>query len=240
MGWVEQLHIWNRITEGGFREASHIVKDAELKWDKPSLLNLIIRRLLSNGVLTRQFDINRVEVLKDFPAQEKTFYQFFLEQIDQGSKKPSTLDWVLSRTTDASGRTAPREVIHLLSSIRETEIRRLERGESPAPGSHLFERSTFKQALPAVSQARLVQNLYAEYPDVVPFVQALANEKTEQTVESLAAAWSSDVSSVIEKAEKLVDLGFFEKRGSREQPTFWIPFLFRDALHLVQGLAEEE
>ncbi|MGH7053352.1 MAG: P-loop ATPase, Sll1717 family [Stellaceae bacterium] len=232
--------IWNRITEGGFREASHIIKDAELKWDKPSLLNLIIRRLLSNDILANQYNINKVEILKDFHVQEKTFYNFFPEQVDQGSKKPSALDWMLSRTTDASGRTAPREVIHLLSSIRETEIRRLERGETQAPGSHLFERSTFKQALPAVSQARLVQNLYAEYPDIVPFVQALTNGKTEQTVESLATAWFTNVPTAIEKAEKLVDLGFFEKRGSREQHTFWIPFLFRDALHLVQGLAEEE
>jgi hypothetical protein len=37
---------------------------------------------------------------------------------------------------------------------------------------------------------------------------------------------------------KLVDIGFFEKRGSKEEPVFWIPFLYRDALRLVQGAAE--
>jgi hypothetical protein len=49
-----------------------------------------------------------------------------------------------------------------------------------------------------------------------------------------------DRDATLEKAKELVELGFFEQRGTKEQPTFWVPFLYRDALHLVQGRAEAD
>ncbi len=36
----------------------------------------------------------------------------------------------------------------------------------------------------------------------------------------------------------LVEVGFFERRGSRDIPDYWIPFLYREALELTQGAAE--
>ena len=39
------------------------------------------------------------------------------------------------------------------------------------------------------------------------------------------------------KAEELVEIGFFQRRGSRDAPAFWVPFLYRDALEMVQGRA---
>src|SRR6266480_6745202 len=157
--------IWTRIVDSGFREASHITKVVTLNWSSSSLLNLIIKRILSNKTLVDAFEIDPEVVLRDFPAQSKLFYRLFPSQVDQGAKKPSTLDWIISRCADGSDKTAPREVIHLLNSLREREIARLERGESPPPDEQLFDRVVFKAALPAVSEARLVQNLYAEYPE---------------------------------------------------------------------------
>ena len=231
--------IWKRITEGGFREASHITRFVVLEWKTPSLLNLIVKRLLKNTPLVDAFNINRDEVLKDFEQQQKVFYVFFPAQVEQGPRKSTTLDWLVSRTADATDKTAPRELIHLLSSISETEIARLERGEPPAPDPQLFDRSVFKAALPAVSEARLVQTLYAEYPDAERFLRKLKGEKTEQTIESLAAIWEVSEARAAEQAQQLVNIGFFQQRGSREQPTYWVPFLYRDALNMVQGLAEE-
>ncbi len=43
--------IWKRITEGGFREASHITRFVILDWSPPALLNLMMRRFLSNRPL---------------------------------------------------------------------------------------------------------------------------------------------------------------------------------------------
>jgi hypothetical protein len=40
--------ILSRITETGFREASHIIELVVLDWNHASLLNLVIRRMISN------------------------------------------------------------------------------------------------------------------------------------------------------------------------------------------------
>jgi hypothetical protein len=231
--------IWTRIFESGFREASHITKDITLTWSTSALLNLIIKRVLKNSSLIEAQGIDKDAVLRSFPAQSELFYKLFPLQVDQGAKKPSTLDWIVSRCADGTDKTAPREVIHLLNSIREQEIARLERGESPPPGSQLFDRSVFKMALPAVSEAKLVSNLYAEYPELKPAMAKLKREKTEQTLETLAKLFGETVTEASASAEKMVSIGLFQKRGSRDNPTFWVPFLYRDALEMIQGLADE-
>lgn len=231
--------IWSRIVESGFREASHITRDITLTWSKNALLNLIIKRVLKNAALIEADNIDRDAVLRSFPAQTELFYKLFPEKVDQGAKKPSTLDWIISRCADATDKTAPREVIHLLNSVREQEIARLERGEEPPTEPLLFDRSVFKLALPAVSHAKLVSNLYAEYPELKPTIQKLKGEKTEQTLETLAKLFGQSPEVVAKSAESLVSIGFFQKKGSRDNPTFWVPFLYRDELEMIQGLADE-
>ena len=210
-----------------------------MTWSKNALLNLIIKRILKNATLVEVEKIDREAVLKSFPAQTELFYKLFPEQVDQGAKKPSTLDWIISRCADATDKTAPREVIHLLNSIREQEIARLERGEAPSPEPQLFDRPVFKLALPAVSEAKLVSTLFAEYPELKPTIQKLRGEKTEQTLETLGKLFDQSPEEAGKSAESLVSIGFFQKRGSRDNPTFWVPFLYRDALEMIQGLADD-
>jgi hypothetical protein len=229
--------IWRRIVDGGFREASHITKYVDIVWPQSALLNLIIKRVLSNPTLMREWGIDRDLVLNNSEEQSKLFYRLFPRQVEQGPQKPDTLSWILSRCADGTGKTAPREVIHLLNTIREEEVKRIERGE-PAPlENRLFDRSVLKAALPAVSEARLVQTLYAEYPEFVELLPKLKGEKTEQTVPNLAVIWRLSPEAALTQAEGLVEIGFFQRRGSREHPTFWVPFLYRDALKMVQGKA---
>jgi hypothetical protein len=98
----------------------------------------------------------------------------------------------------------------------------------------------FKAALPTVSDARLNTYIYAEYPKERVFLEKLDGQKTEQTPDSLSTLWNIDPAAAVEKANELVELGFFEARGTKSEPTYWVPFLYRDALHLVQGKAEAE
>jgi hypothetical protein len=108
--------------------------------------------------------------------------------------------------------TRPRELIHLLIAVRQQEIARLERGEALPDGDLLFDRSVFKTALPTVSEARLVQNLYAEYPDLKPYISKLTGKKTEQTLESLQSIWSLNEDNALKVADSLISVGFFERR----------------------------
>ena len=111
--------IWNRITEAGFREASHITKFVLLEWNPASLLNLVVKRLLKNEVIVTDFGIDRSGVLSDFNIQRDLFYRFFPRQVEQGRRKASAFDWMVSRCADGHQKTAPRELIHLLNAIRE-------------------------------------------------------------------------------------------------------------------------
>jgi hypothetical protein len=230
--------IWNRITKGGFREASHITKHVTIDWDRNALLNLVVRRVLHNAALVDYYGVTRTDVLAAAANQQNFFYRVFPDQIDSGGNKPSTLDWMLSRTRDGTLKTAPRELIHLLNELRATQAKRFEVGQPEPDGQILFERPTFKEALPEVSKVRLTQTLYAEYPSVKDRLETLRGAKTLHTTDSLAAIWKLPRGDAQRQADELVEIGFFERRGAKDAPEYWVPFLYRDALDMVQGTAE--
>jgi hypothetical protein len=230
--------IWRRITSQGFREASHITRHITLSWDTASLLNLVIRRALHNEAVRSMYSVDPRVVLSAANQQEKLFYRLFPSQVDAGSRKPTTLDWMLSRTCDGSKQTAPRELIHLLSCTRNVQLRKLELGEPEPPDEALIDRTSLKEALPEVSKVRYEQTLCAEFPEFRKPLQKLKGEKTQQTPKTLAKIWGTERNAALSLAEKLTGIGFFEKRGPAHEPLFWVPFLYRDALEMVQGPAE--
>ena len=230
--------IWKRVTIEGFREASHIVRFELISWTNPMLLNVAMKRILNNYQLCNELGIDKETVLADFDKQEAVFARIFPKQVEQGVQKATTFNWMIGRCADGTRKTAPREFIHLLNCIKDEEIKRLELGGALPPDGQLFDRSVFKAALPTVSSTRLDTYLYAEYKSERPFIEKLDGEKTEHSPESLATIWSVDRDYALAKAMKLVSLGFFEKRGTPGGPTFWVPFLYRDALNLRQGKAD--
>lgn len=230
--------IWDRITSSGFREASHITRDITIEWKKPGLLNLIVNRAVQNEPVQKYFNVKPEEVLETQDRQRSFFYRMCPEQVDVGEKKPSTLNWVLSRTKDGNNITAPREVIHFMNELRSVQARKIEVGDHEANNDKLFERKVFKAALKEVSTVRLKQTLYAELSDLQPFVKKLIKNKAEHTIRTLAETWEIDKDEAKNIANELSYVGFFEKRSSKtEGTTYWIPFLFRDGLELVQGSA---
>lgn len=230
--------IWSRITESGFREASHITKTLTIDWDRNALLNLIIRRVLFNESMQGTYQVTANAVLDSVDSQKILFYKIFPDQVDIGSNKPETLDWILTRTRDGSKVNAPRELIHFLNSLRDTQVRRFERGETEPSGDVMFERISFKEALPEVSKVRLEQTIYAEYPSQKEKIERLRGEKTKQTPTSLSSIFNVSVDSAVVIANSLAGIGLFELRGTKSDPEYWVPFLYRDALDLIQGTAE--
>jgi len=232
--------IWARLTRAGFREASHITRSITISWNRSSLLNLVARRVLQNTLVCEIYSVDPSKILESFEAQSEFFYHIFPEQIDVGPNKPDTFGWMIGRTKDGTGDTAPRELIHLLNVAREKEIARLERGEvgSEFTSEPLFTRPSIKAALPEVSLVRLERTLYAEYPSMRDWLEKLEREKTLQMPSTLAKIWGLTEGETIEVADKLVEIGFFERRGSKGSPEYWVPFLYRDALNMVQGTAE--
>ena len=231
--------IWARITTEGFREASHVTRHLTIAWNRNSLLNLVIRRAAHNDSIRAAYGVTEDVGKSSVGEQEAFFYMAFPDQVDVGPNKPTTLDWLLSRTRDGSKINAPRELVHVLNCLRDVQVKRFELGDEPAPEEdQLFARVAFKEALPEVSKVRLEQTLYAEHPDQKPWLEKLKGEKTLQTPETLAQIWSVSVEEATTRAANLSVIGFFEQRGSKQSPEYWVPFLYREALDLVQGTAE--
>ncbi len=230
--------IWARITSEGFREASHITRHITISWNRNSLLNLVVRRAIYNNSIKEAYGVT--DDLPRLPAQEQEifFYKLCPDQVDVGPNKPTTLDWLLTRTRDGTQLNAPRELIHFLNCLREVQVRRLELGEPEPDGQQVFVRASFKEALPEVSKVRLEQTLYAEHPEWKTSLEKLRGEKTLHSPETLAAIWDVSAEEASVRASELTAIGFFEPRGSKQSPSFWVPFIYRDALDLVQGSAE--
>lgn len=230
--------IWKRITSSGFREASHITRNITIRWDKNSLINLLIRRALKNEPIRSAYQVNSNDVLSAIDKQFELFYRIFHDQVDVGPNKSKTFDWILSRTTDGTKESAPRELIHLLNCAREAQLRKYEIGSTDIEGEKLISRSAIREALPEVSRARLHQTLYAEYPNIRHYIEALKGEKTSQHPDSLARIWDLRPEAAISIADQLVEIGFFEPRGTKDKQSYWVPFLYRDATKMVQGTAD--
>lgn len=230
--------IWKRITDSGFREGSHITRNATISWTESSLLNLLIRRILNNPDLRAFYEVNEKDILSDYNAQEGFFYRVFPDKVDSGKRKAKTFDWMLSRTGDALGIAAPRELIHLLTSLQEVQLAKYDVGALEPPDGYLFDRSCFKEAMLQVSRVRVEQTIFAEYADLKPWIEALEGEKTEQTITTLADLWNVSAEEAATRAQRLVEIGFFEALGSKNSPRYKVPFLYRDYLELVQGKAD--
>jgi hypothetical protein len=230
--------IWARITSQGFREASHITRHLTVSWNRNSLLNLVVRRSVHNESLRKAFSAPDDLAKRSMQEQELFFFKMCPDQVDVGPNKPNTFDWLLSRTRDGLKANAPRELIHLLNSLREVQVKRFEIGEPSPEGDIIFSRPAFKDALPEVSKVRLEQTLYAEYPELKESLEKLRGEKTAHTPDTLASVWSVSREEAIVMANQLATIGFFEKRGTTVEPEYWVPFLYRDGLDMVQGAAE--
>ena len=228
--------IWNEVTKRGFREASHITRQLRIDWGSSALLNLIVRRALRVPAVVEYHEADPHTVLSSAKAQRAFFDSLVPDQVDVG-KNPLTFEWILGRVQDGSKRPAPREVIHLLNEARDAQLKMLERGEAALPAKELLSRGALREALFPISKIRLEQTLYAEYPTEKPWIQAFEGQKTEHTRASLAEMWDCDVAEAGQRAARLVEIGFMEQRGEREEPIYWVPFLYRPGLDMRQGAA---
>jgi hypothetical protein len=231
--------IWKRVTEEGFSEATHLSRDMHITWNKQSLQNLIIRRLLNNADLVSLYGIVKDDVLNSSNRQDDLFARLFPEQVELGEKQSTTLDWLLKRTADGTKESQPRDIILFLNKVCEVQNQSLERGDDEPADDLLFDRASFKEALPALSEYRVSRVLFAEYADLRPYIEALREDKTEQNVASLAKRWKLEEGEAIKIARKLRDIGFFEERTSSGEMTFWVPFVYRPYLAMSQGKVDE-
>jgi hypothetical protein len=98
--------------------------------------------------------------------------------------------------------------------------------------------TALREALKEVSKVRLEQTIYAEHPRLRKFIPQLEGEKATQTTEALRRVWGCDDSSASNLADELAQIGIFERTSRKRRIEYRAPFLYRDALRLVQGKAD--
>jgi len=228
--------IWTQVTAGGFRETSHIVRKKTITWAEPSLLQLVTRRLVKSEELLTHFSLDPAAVVGDSNLQEAVFARVFPKAVDTGSGKTKTLfRWCINHTKDGLGVSAPRELVSLFAHARDAQVARFETGMDDTEGEAIFHPKAFEAADREVSVERLTSTVYAEYPDVVPYLEILDGEKGAQNDASLARIWNTNPQETTRRIARLVAIGVFEQRKDH----YWAPFLYRPALGLVQGRAPE-
>lgn len=122
--------------------------------------------------------------------------------------------------------------------MRDAQLNRLDTGEASIPQDALFEAQTFREAWPVVSETRLMKTIYPEFPWLKEWLEPLRGQRTHQNLDSLKELWGVDHIEAEGRLKRLVDVGFFEQRGQAQNHTYWVPFLYRPALGLIQGSAE--
>ena len=75
-------------------------------------------------------------------------------------------------------------------------------------------------------------------PDLRDAMEKLRDGRTAQNLDTLSKIWNRDPSVTRALAGSVAEVGFFERRGSREEPEYWVPFLYRGAPNMIQGTAE--
>ena len=227
--------IWKRITQEGFREATHITRTTTIKWERPSILNLIVRRFLNNPSILEFFKV-APEIVESLEQQEKLFYRIFPTKISSG-KNPDTLEWLIGRTQDSNGICAPRDLINLIKSAIGRQIKQLELGDAAPPDENLFQRTIIKDALSDASKEKVEKHLFAEHPKYRPWLDQLRGRKSQYNIETLSALWEIGREETLIRAQALEEIGFWLKEKP-DNPEYWIPFIYRDGLDIKQGQAE--
>lgn len=231
--------IWERITrQEGFREQSHIVRSLTLAWNPEALRHLVLSRFFSNPEFEALAGIDRETALSKSHLQTSVLSIIFPPQVESGTRKSETFDWILKRVEDGKSVVAPREVIHLITAAKEDQIHLDETGGTGSSSRHLISANALKNALEKVSQ-RKVETVYAEYPNLRPYVEAFRGMKTEHNESTIvdlfgARSLSGDPSVVI---KDLLEIGFLQERRSTEGVSYWVPFIFRSYLSMSQGSA---
>lgn len=217
--------LFGRITAGGFVNLTHInAKKVEITWDEDDLWSLLHKRLADS----KEF-IDSLGILAS--DGDAMYTSVFPSQVDQGTRKPTTWRWMMSRIQDGNWVTSPRNLIDLVLKSLESQQRREERSPREyVKGSPLLEPDSLKRGLEALSNERVEDTLLAEAGAAAEDIEMFRGGKAEHNADSLKELLGPEYMS---KVRLLQQLGFLESVGVN----YKIPMMYRYGLEITQGKA---
>ncbi len=217
-----------RIIEGGFVNLTHVnARKQEILWDEDSLSHLLMLRVRGNPDF-----LDAIGSAAD--DDNALFRAIFPEQVDQGSRRPTTWNWIMGRIRDANHVKPPRNLIDLIKKAQEAQIRREERERSDfTPDRPLIGAASMKSALSALSKQRVEDTLLAEAGAEAAVIDRFRNGKAEHNDETLQGILEVEGEELERQVQFLRAIGFLELTGTSHK----VPMLYRDGLRITQGRA---
>lgn len=223
--------IWSTLN---FVNKSHISdKCIDLKWNKDSLLELVIKRIILDDDI-KQYIVQKTKINEDeltlIPNLEKVFYSIFSQQIYKGKKEASVISWVIDRITDGLGGTYPREFINLGNFSRDKQLQ-----EKDFEEDCLITGKAVKAAFLDVSTVKCGTYL-SEFPTLRNHFERFRGENTAKyTRKTLISLMDGLEPSGEEMVQQIYETGILQplKIHSSSAPAFEIPKLFRTGLGLT-------
>jgi len=218
--------IWNRIIEKGFRETSHITKIATIKWEKESLLSLLMNRFEQNKKLLETLGVGEIENVQERRAElfKKIFPSKTAERYD------FTFDWIISRIKDGNSLATPRELIQLITTAIKSEMRLFLDGE--VNFESLISIKALNEGFRDASKTKL-DTLVAEYPGLKHFIHRLKRAKVRMTENELKELWGTSRKEAQVIVRNLLRIGFFKNEADSEETlSLYVPMMFRPALNI--------
>jgi hypothetical protein len=197
---------------------------------REDLFDLLCRQLRENTAFVAALG------LTPDATNDQLFYAVFPRQVDQGPRKPTTWNRMLSRIRDGIGVAPPRNLIDLVTKAQEAQMRKEARGATeyvPGGDRGVIESDALKRGLAALSKERVEDTLLAEAGDYAAQIERFRDGRAEHNDLSLAETLGVPVESVRGAAKPLVEIGFLEQTGE----TFKVPMLYRGGLSITQGKA---
>jgi MinD-like ATPase involved in chromosome partitioning or flagellar assembly len=188
--------IWNRLT---FDNKSHFNgRDILLQWNRVDFLRLALRQAIQSKQFKNLVDqVSPVESIDDASeeAVDKALEILWGSRRRKGTKAKYVTRWVYERLTDSSNTTYPRSLSLLLKGAKEQELTYEGQSSKQVPTDRLLRATSLEEGLKKASEERC-QAVREEYPNLVPFFDALRGVQALPSKEELEAVWQESAQTV--------------------------------------------
>lgn len=232
------LRILEQITSTGegFTALTHVTaRQADsLRWSEDQILTLIVNRLYASHRLRDLLAIDAEKLRASREYRQEAFYKVFPASVHGGSRQSPTLRWIYNHTKDGRGVVTPRDVIELLTRAKQHQQDECD-ADRDGQAEHIIGASSIQYGLTELSKKKRDTFLKAEFPHFWQHIEKLEGGKTEYNERALSKIWGRHWHQVL---DDLTGIGLFEESRRSKGTTWKVPFLYREGLSLVQGLAD--
>lgn len=219
--------LFRKITQKQFVNLTHInAKRIQITWNDKDLVSLICNRFRKNKQIINILGVN--------PSDQDIIAFLLPPKVDSGSRKSTSINWMLSRIRDGNGVKSPRSLIDFFQFALDAQNKAEERKPRELAGQvYLIEPDALKRAHSQLSATRVSDTLFAENESMVPYFNVFKNGKAEHNFETLSVLFKASGSELASIVSNLKEIGFLEEAGSN----FKVPIIYRSGLAITQGKA---